>query len=117
MKNDPERRKSKRRKFTFYMAVMDYDSGELIGHLTEISDFGFRLDCPKALPVNQDFKLSVELTADFGGQAFMVLSARSKWCREDKLMPNAYNVGFQVMDLSPDDVAIYNLMLEKYGEG
>jgi hypothetical protein len=116
MSSAPERRSGNRRKVSFYMPVTDADTGELVGHLVEISDLGIRLDCPQFQPANKDFNLQVELTSDLADKAFMTLVARSKWCREDKFTPNTYNVGFQVMDLDPADVAIFNLMSEKYGE-
>jgi hypothetical protein len=116
MKNMQERRNSQRLKFNFYMAVADDETDAQLGHLTNISDFGLRLDCTAPQPVEKDFHLRIELTSDLGGKAFMVLVARSKWCHEDKLMPNVYNVGFQVMDLAPEDVEIYNRIQEKYGK-
>jgi uncharacterized protein YciU (UPF0263 family) len=115
MSNADERRNTKRRRFTYYMPVEDNDTHELVGHLTDISDFGIRLDCPRLQQIDKDYHLRLELTSDLADKASIILVARAKWCHEDKLTPNIYNVGFQIMDLDPGDVKIFNAMLEKYG--
>jgi hypothetical protein len=117
MKNFNERRSTQRRKFIFHMPVFDDETDELFGHLTDISDLGIRLDCLHSQPLEKDFNLRVELTSEVADKPFMSLVARSKWCREDKLMPNTYNVGFQIMHLEPGDVAIFNRLSEKYAQG
>jgi PilZ domain len=117
MNNSDERRNARRQKFTYYMPVTNDETQELVGHLTDISDFGIRLDCPTKQPIEQEYHLRMALTSDVADKAFMIFAARSKWCLEDKLTPNTYNVGFQIMDLDPADVKIFNLMVAKYGAG
>ncbi len=115
MKNFEERRDVKRRKFTFYMPVTDNDTEKLVGYLTDISDVGFRLDSPHIQPTEKVFNLRLELATDLAAKPFLVFVARSKWCREDKITPNTYNVGFQIMHLDPADVRIFKLMIQTYG--
>jgi hypothetical protein len=45
----------------------------------------------------------------------MVFLARSKWCKVDPLDPFCYNVGFQLINISPEDIKIFSRMMEKYG--
>ena len=115
MNNSNERRNTRRRKFSYYMPITDDATQELVGHLTDISDFGIRVDCLQAQMLNQNYRLRLELTKDVADKAFMIFSARAKWCLEDRLTPNLYNVGFQIMDLDAADVQIINRLMEKYG--
>lgn len=111
----PERRKVKRRNFSYYMRMMDDRSGALVGHLTEISTGGFKLDSQKAIAVNQDFNFRIELTSEIANKTFMVFSARSRWCEHDHIDPTSYNVGFQIINITPGDLDIFARMFEKYG--
>ena len=57
-----ERRQLSRRRFSYYMCVMDEATGKLIGHFSDISTGGFKLDSIKPVPINKDFRLRVEQT-------------------------------------------------------
>jgi tryptophanyl-tRNA synthetase len=110
-----DKRKISRRDFTYYMPVTDDVSKQLIGYLADISTGGFKLDTPKQIPVGQDFRMHIELTSDIASKNSMSFVARSKWCRPDFIDPNTYNVGFQVVNMAPSDMAIFQRMVEKYG--
>lgn len=114
MKNSLERRKAKRLSFIYYMPVIDDDTGEMIGHLTEISAHGIRLDSPRVLPADQKINLRLELTGDIADRPFMVLTARPKWCREDKITPNVYNVGLEIVSIGPQEAEIFQRLAEKF---
>ncbi len=110
-----ERRKLSRRNFSYYMRIMDEASGQLVGHLVDISTGGFKLDCAQAIPPNKDFRLRIELSNDVAPKDFMVFSARSKWCRADAIDPTSFNVGFQITNMMPSDFEIFNRIFERYG--
>jgi hypothetical protein len=110
-----DKRKITRRDFTYYMQVTDERSKQLIGYLTDISTAGFRLDCPKQIAPGQDFRMQIQLTADVADKNSMVFVARSKWCRSDHVDPNTYNVGFEIINMAPSDMVIFQRMFEKYG--
>ncbi len=112
---DSERRKEKRRKFTYYMRVMDANTLQPIGYLTEISAIGIQVDSEKPLPLHAAFKLRLDLPADIANKTNIVFNARSKWCEPDRMVPNSYNIGFEVTLLSREDTVIFNRMIEKYG--
>ena len=57
----------------------------------------------------------MNLTSEVADKPFMVFVARSKWCKVDPLDPYIYNVGFQLIHISPGDLEIFNRMMEKYG--
>lgn len=110
-----ERRSLDRRQFSYYMRVMDEGTGQLLGHLTDISASGFKLDCQKPLPVNTRYVLHLDLNSEVATKQFMVFSATSRWCRPDRFDPTAFDVGFQILEMTPGDMDVFVRMFEKYG--
>lgn len=111
----PNKRKINRRDFTYYKPVTDDLTKQLLGYLSDISTGGFKLDSPKEIRPGQDFRLHIELTADIADKTSMVFIARSKWSHRDHVDPNTFNVGFEIINISPSDMAIFQRMFEKYG--
>jgi hypothetical protein len=111
----PERRKLDRRTFSQYMRVMNEFNGELVGHLADISTGGFKLESVKPIDINQDFTLHIDLTNEISSKPYMVFNARSRWCQKDQYDPTLYNVGFQIVEMTPEDLEIFVRMFEKYG--
>ena len=110
-----DKRKINRRDFTYYMQVLDDSTKQIIGYLSDISTGGFKLDCPKQVPVGQDFHLVIALTADIANKTSMEFIARSKWCRPDHIDPTTFNVGFEIINMAPSDMEIFQRIFEKYG--
>jgi len=110
-----DKRKINRRDFTYYMQVTDDMTKQLIGYLSDISAGGFKLDSQKEIPAGKDFRLHIELTPDIADKNSMVFIARSKWCHRDHVDPNTFNVGFEVINMSPSDMLIFQRMFDKYG--
>src|SRR5512143_1656007 len=102
-----ERRRRERRTFSHYMRLMHENTGELVGHLVNISREGFRLESQRTIPVNQDFPLRIELPRDVTDKPYMVFVARSRWCRPDKIDPTLFDAGFEIVNMSPGDVDIF----------
>ena len=109
------KRKVNRRDFTYYMQVTDDVTKQLIGYLSDISTGGFKLDSPKEVATGQDYRLQIALTADIADKNSMVFIARSKWCHRDHVDPNTFNVGFEIVNMSPSDMLIFQRMFDKYG--
>ena len=104
-----------RKDFSYYMQILDANTKEIVGHLADISSGGFKLDCRKPVPVNQDVRFLMNLPGEIASKSHMVFGARSRWCKIDPLDPCAFNVGYQLTQISPEDLAIINRMMEKYG--
>ena len=111
----PDKRKIDRREFTYYMQVTDDITKQLIGYLTDISTGGFKLDSPKEIPPGHDFRMHIDLTSDIADKNSMVFIARSKWCRRDHIDPNTYNTGFEIINMAPSDMVIFQRMFDQYG--
>ena len=110
-----DKRKIKRRDFTYYMQVKDELSKQLIGYIADISTGGFKLDSPKQIAAGQDFRMYIDLTRDVADKTSMVFIARSKWCHPDHVDPNTYSVGFEIIKMDSGDMAIFQRMFDKYG--
>ena len=104
-----------RKDFFYYKQVTDPDTKQIIGCLSDISSGGFKLDSQTPLPLNKDFRFRIDLTSEVADKPFMEFVARSKWCRVDPIDPFVYNVGYQLIHISPGDLEIFNRMMEKYG--
>ncbi|MBI5943694.1 MAG: PilZ domain-containing protein [Chloroflexi bacterium] len=111
----PERRKLSRRTFSYYMRVMDEATGKLIGHLSDISTNGFKLDSQKPIPVKSDLRLRIDQTDQISNKSYVSFSARAIWCQLDQFDPNTYNVGFQILNMTPSDYDIFLKMFNAYG--
>ncbi len=109
-----DKRKIPRRDFTYHMPVLDAMTKQLVGYLEDISTGGFKLDSLKQIPTGEDLRLLIQLTPDIATKEFMVFIARSKWCRPDPTAPNTFSVGFQIVNMSPTDMTIFQRMCEKY---
>ena len=112
---DEEQRNLDRKDFNYYMQLVDDTTQEFIGHLVDIGSGGFKLDCRKPIDPDTDFRFRMELTNEVAHKPYMVFVARSKWCKIDPLDPFVYNVGFQLITISPGDLEIFNRMIEQYG--
>lgn len=110
-----DKRKISRRDFTYYMQVKDAVTKEIIGYLSDISAKGFKLDSQKEIPPGKDFRLLIDLTPEIANQNSMVFIARSKWCRRDHVDPFTFNVGFEITNMAPSDMQIFQRMFDKYG--
>ena len=111
----PEKRTTPRQKFNMYMRVLDDDTGEILGHMVEVSAIGLRLETVGPLPINKDFYMRLELTPDLGNLPYIVFIARSKWCKIDNIQPNLFHVGFELIEIMPEDKEIFLRIMAKFG--
>ena len=111
----PEQRKLYRRDFSAYLRLMNENTGELVGHLADISTGGFRLESKDPILDDLEFLLRMDITSDIADKDYLVFAARSRWCQIDPVDPTIYNVGFQLIDIAPEDVEIFIRIFEKYG--
>ena len=110
-----ERRNLKRRKFAYYMRVLDDGTLKLIGHLSDISTKGFKIDTQNPIAPGLKFRLRMDLTSEVSNKSHILFSAVTRWCRLDPTDPFIQNVGFEITDISTEDSAIYQRIVDKYG--
>ncbi len=110
-----ERRKTERRAFPHYMPLKNEETGELVGHMADISVKGFKLESLRPIRTDTDLPLRIEVPPDIAAVPFLVFKARSKWSLPDRIDPTAYNVGFEIVDMRAEDGQIFGLIFDKYG--
>jgi hypothetical protein len=96
------------------MRVLDDDTQEMLGHMVEVSASGLKLETNQALPDEKDYYLRVELTSELADRPFLIFIARTKWSKVG-IMPNLFQVGFQIVEIMPDDRQVFLELLQKYG--
>jgi hypothetical protein len=111
-----EKRKDERRKFGYYMRVTDDDTHETVGYLSDVSPHGFKLETQRALKTKKEYTLRLEMTYEIANQPYIVLVARALWSQPDPITPNEYIEGFKIVSVSPNDEAIFQRIVEKYGK-
>jgi PilZ domain len=116
-KETPKTRRTRpeRKDLFVYTQLIDNDTLDIVGHLSDISSGGFKLDSRNPIPNNKEFRFLMNLTSAQADKSFMEFVACSRWCRVDPLDPFVYNVGFQMVQIAPDDLEIFNRMMDKYG--
>lgn len=103
-----------RRDLSYYMPLLDEHTREMVGHLSDISNGGFKLDTQKRLPADHDFLFHLSLPHEIANKSFMVFGARSRWCKADPMDPGTFNVGFRLTQIYADDLDIFNRLMERY---
>lgn len=112
---DKDRRNIKRRRCNYYLRVVDYNTQQLVGYLSDLSAGGFKVDSPQPVVLNKDYNLRVDLTDDISDKAFIAFVARSRWFRPDESDPSLVNAGFQIVGISSHDNEIFQRVVQKYG--
>ena len=110
-----ERRNLARRNFSYYMQVLDEMNAKLIGHLSDISSGGFKVDSSQQIKPNADIRLRIDQIGAIANKSSLTFKARAMWCRPDVFDPNMYNVGFKILDMAPVDRDIFLKMYDVYG--
>jgi len=113
MAND--KRKLERKNFAYYMRVMNESTGDLVGQLGDISSGGFKLESSKPIPLGEIFFLRIDQTGEISKKSYITFKARTRWCQKDPYDPTIYNVGFQIVEMSPGDFDIFVTMFNTYG--
>ena len=109
-----DKRKIDRRFLLYYMRVYDAATRQQIGNLVDITPRGIMVVSEHPLPEGQTSRLRVELTDEVSDKPFMEFSALSKWCELD-VIPNMYNTGFEILDLTREDSKIIHHIIDEFG--
>lgn len=111
-----DKRIEKRKDFSYYMQLTDATNQRLVGHLSDISTGGFKLDSDEPIAPETEFRFHLALTSDVATKPFMIFRAKSKWCKADPIDPFVYNTGFHLIEMHAKDREIFNRVLQLYGQ-
>ena len=80
----------------------------------DITHRGVRIVSQEPISEGQAIRLRLELTSELAEKAFLEFPTRTKWCLPD-LEPSLYNIGFEILELSPEDTLILQKIINTYG--
>jgi len=109
-----ERRRIQRRSISYYLRVIDAGENQMIGHLADITLTGLRMDSQKPIKVLKEFQLRIYTSSDVSDKDYIEFGARAKWCKIDPVDPGLYDVGFEIIKISPHDTAVVKHIMDKY---
>lgn len=93
-----ETRSLKRRHLIYYLEVYDDDTGNLLGHLVDITTEGLKLVSKERIEKNRVFKMRMTLPEGYFEEKELHFQAKSLWSSND-VNPDFYDTGFTVPDV------------------
>jgi hypothetical protein len=109
-----ERRNLRRRHIIYYSRVYERSTGELIGHVMDITPEGIKLISEQPIPLQKRFHFRIDLPDDITLKEYMFFEAESVWSAPD-VNPDFYNTGFRVFKMSSEDAAFLTRMIDETG--
>jgi len=106
-------RQLKRWHLIFYLRVFDNNTGELLGHLADLTTEGVMLVSDQDIPVGKDYVLKMEYPErDNRKQGSIILNAHSLWSNPD-INSQFYDNGFKLIDPSAESVTILRELIDE----
>lgn len=103
-----------RRHLIYYLRVFDRNTGQLIGHLTNITSEGAMLTSEAPIEINTIFQLGMELPSNIKQDRQITFDAKSLWCKKDTDI-GLYETGFQIQNLDSENTKIIEHLIEDFG--
>jgi hypothetical protein len=96
-----------------YLPVVDRDTDELVGYLTDVTVDGGMLQSEDPIEEERVFHLRMDLGEPIQGSNHIEVDAESKWCRKER---NAvfHNTGFAFRDVSEENQSRIAELVERY---
>jgi hypothetical protein len=109
-----ERRSFPRRYLMFYSRVFNVKTGELVGHIVDITPTGAMLISETPLEKDVKYSLKMELPDELSTKQFLTFEAKSVWCDHD-IIPAFYDIGFQLLNVPLSDIDLIERLIESFG--
>ena len=109
-----ERRSFPRKYLMFYSRVFNVKTGELVGHIVEITPTGAMLISETPLEADVNYHLKMELPDELSSKQFLTFDARSVWCSHD-IIPVFYDIGFQLLNVPQSDIDLIQRLIDAFG--
>lgn len=109
-----EGRRLKRRHLIYYLEVHDAESGELIGHVVDITVKGVKLVSKAPIAAERIFKMRMKLPEEYFHGQILEFSGRSLWSHND-VNPDFYDTGFAVKEFDDEARKVIHELIEHIG--
>jgi len=93
-----ELRALERRHLIYYLEVYDDETGDLLGHLVDLTTEGIKLVSRDPIEVGKRFRLRMNLPEGYFDDKVLRFTARSLWSSND-VNPDFYDTGFKVEEM------------------
>jgi len=109
-----ERRKLDRKYLIVYSRVFERNLGRMLGYLGDLSQSGAMIISEQAQTVNSVLPLRFDLPdLNLFKASQLDISARVAHCEPD-INPAFYNIGFEFLEVTPEQKEIIEKMMEAY---
>jgi len=88
----------KRRHLIYYLEVYDDETGDLLGHLVDLTTGGIKLISKHPIETEKAFSLRMMLPEGYFREKMLHFDGLSKWCDND-VNPEFFVTGFEVQKL------------------
>ena len=107
-------RRLQRRYLFHYLNVLDQNTDELFGLLSDITTEGCMLLCENSIKTNNRFYLKLEFPPEIAEPREIIFDAESRWSSAD-INPNYNSAGFQFQNISQASKDAINLLIRELG--
>lgn len=76
---------------------------EIFGFVVDMSAHGFQISIPREIPAGTTIELSITRQLDDDLWETENFQAKVRWCRQDEIMQDSFNIGVVVIDLAAQD--------------
>jgi hypothetical protein len=108
------KRRLKRRHLIYYLRVFDQKSGQLVGHLVDITKEGMMLISEQALEPEKQYQFRMMLPTEILSKAEVMFTGTVIWSKKD-VNPDFYASGFKLDSVATEDVVIIESLIHRYG--
>ena len=110
-----DQRKESRKKLVAFTPVYELLHKTLIGYIGDLTPQGVMVIGEKPVDINKHLTLGLEFPDDESDAHTLrvAISGRVAWCRQDET-PQYFNIGFEFIDVSPENAKIVDAILNRY---
>ena len=108
-----EKRRLKRKNLSYYLRVFDDSTNQPVGDAANITTEGMLLITDHPIEINAIFRLRMLLPQGIDKNGYLEFTAESKWW-EKGFIPDSYNVGFQLKNISQQGIQAIESLIEKF---
>lgn len=110
-----ENRVLKRRHLIFYLEVYDDQTGELLGHVVDVTTQGMKLVSKNPIPSAKEYRLRMALPEGYFDQPALSFEAKSLWSYND-INPDFFDTGFEIKNvMDPKTIQILAGLINQLG--
>ena len=110
-----ERRNLKRKYLVFFTRIFDRETGQLLGHLANLTAAGMMLISEAPLITGRVYRLHMDLAEEFFAKPHLDFEAQCVWCQPEDITPKFFDAGFRFVTITPEDIEIIEQIIQEYG--